>query len=350
MSLNIKKAKQLISLVPRVELCFLPTPMHKLERLSKALGINLYIKRDDFTGKNLFGGNKTRKLEFLIGKAIEDKCEYVFTYGATQSNHAMQTAWTAAASNLKSVLYLAAVVDPDENDIKSNLLLDKIFDAELHIVDLKENESFGDATKRAIKLGSEHIRRLEATGKKCMNIPVGGANEIGTVGYISGFVEIEEQAEKMNIDFDYLYHASGSGGTMAGLVAGKKLISSNINVQSVITLSESDNYISSNVKNANSALEYIGAEPIVIESDFDLNRNFLGPGYECPSEASSAAIKLLAKQEGILLDPVYTGKAFAGLLNDIHTGKIKSGSNVIFLHTGGATALFAEKDILGDLF
>ncbi len=350
MSLKIKEAKEMLLLIPRIDLGFFPTPFHKLERLSQEFGINLYIKRDDFTGKNLFGGNKTRKLEFLIGKAMEEKCEYVFTYGATQSNHAMQTAWAATANSLKPVLYLAAVVEPDENDIKANLLLDKIFGAEVHIINMQEQESFLEAEKRSFRLGKERMRQLESEGHKCMSIPMGGANEIGTAGYISGFAELCEQAEQLELGLDYLYHATGSGGTMAGLVAGKKLLGKDTLIRSIAVLDTGDHYIADKTVLANSALEYIAAAPAVEEKDFSLDTGFYAPGYECPNEGAAEAIKLLAQREGILLDPVYTGKAFAGLIHDVRTGKIERGSSVVFLHTGGATALFAEKKILGDLF
>ena len=349
MCISINNAKLLLSAKPKVDLGFFPTPLCKLENLSRDLGINLYVKRDDFTGKNLFGGNKTRKLEYLIGKALDDKCEYVFTYGATQSNHAMQTVWSAVSNGLKPILYLTAVVAPDENDIKSNLLLDRIFDAEIHIVNLLENESFAEADIRTQAMGADHIKRLESDGHKCMNIPMGGANEIGSAAYIGGFIELCEQAQEMGISFDHLYHAAGTGGTMAGLVAGKKLIGSDINIQSVIVLPPSQNYISSKVELTNKTLEYIQADIRVDNADFNLITEFYAPGYECPSESSTEAIKLLAKKEGLLLDPVYTGKAFAALIHDARTGKISKGSNVVFLHTGGATALFAEKIILGDI-
>ncbi len=350
MSVSIAEAKKLISSVPRVELGFFPTPLHKLEKLSQMLGINLFIKRDDYTGKNLFGGNKTRKLEFLIGKAVEQKSEYVFTYGATQSNHAMQTVWAASYNNLKPVLYLVAVVEPDENDVKANLLLDKIFDAEIHIVSPEDGESFANADKRSLVLGSEHIKKLEEAGHKCCNIPMGGADEVGTAGYISGFVELYDQAQQMGIDFDYLYHATGSGGTMAGLAAGKKLLGARTVIKSMAVLDTDDSYIPKRTELANEALKYIGADPVVELSDFQIDRRFYAPGYECPNEGSTEAIKLLAKNEGILTDPVYSGKALSGLIHDTRTGKIKQGSNVVFLHTGGATALFAEKEILGNLF
>lgn len=349
MTLTIKEAKNKIAKAPRVDLGFFPTPLYKLERLSKELGINLFIKRDDFTGKNLFGGNKTRKLEFLIGKAIKDDCEYVFTYGATQSNHAMQTVWASVANNLKPVVYLSAVVEPDENDMKSNLLLDMIFDAEIHIVKMNEGDTFEDAVKRSLILGKEHIIQLEEKGHKCMDIPMGGADRVGTAGYIAGMVELCEQSQDLGFNFDYLYHATGSGGTMAGLAAGKKLLGVDTIIRSIAVLDTNERYVPERVKLANEALAYLNFESMVEEKDFDVDTGFYAPGYERPNEGATEAIKMLAKKEGLLIDPVYTGKAFAGLIHDVRTGKIEKGKNVVFLHTGGATALFAEKEILGSI-
>jgi len=153
------------------------------------------------------------------------------------------------------------------------------------------------------------------------------------------------------VEFDYLYHATGSGGTMAGLAAGKKLIGSGIDIQSIVVLDTDERYPESNAGLANGTLEYIGADAQVTvnPSDFNLRTEFYAPGYERPNKGGTDAIKMLAKTEGLLLDPVYTGKAFAGLLSDVRNGKIAKGSNVVFLHTGGVTALFAEKEILGDL-
>ena len=185
MSFTMQEAKAMINRMPRVPLGFFPTPLHKLGSLSEELGVNLWIKRDDFTGSNLFGGNKTRKLEFLIGKAKADGAECVFTYGATQSNHAMQTSWAAAKNGLKPILYLAVVVPPDPDDYKANLLLDGIYGAEIHVVDLEEGESFADAEKRSFKMGKSHIARLEEQGIKSYDIPMGGANEYGTLGYVN---------------------------------------------------------------------------------------------------------------------------------------------------------------------
>ena len=349
MSISTKEARAHIEMVPRAGLGFFPTPLYKLEKMSKELGINLFIKRDDFTGKNLFGGNKTRKLEFLIGKAIEGKCEYVFTYGATQSNHAMQTIWSAVSNGLKPVVYLAAVVEPDEKDMRANLLLDKIFDAEIHIVRLKNGETFEEAEKRSFVLGAEHIKRLEKEGHKCMDIPMGGANDVGSAGYIAGMTELCEQATVIGVDFDYLYHSTGSGGTMAGLVAGRNLLGMNTVIRSIAALDTGEKYVSNVTELANGALDYLNFEPLVEEKDFNVDTGFYAPGYERPSDGATEAIKMLAKNEGILVDPVYSGKALAGLIHDARTGKIQGGSNVVFLHTGGATALFAGKEILGGI-
>ena len=349
MTVTVNDAKAIIGKLPRRPLGFFPTPLCRLDTLSEELGVNLWIKRDDFTGSNLFGGNKTRKLEFLIGKAIDEGAECVFTYGATQSNHAMQTAWAAAKNGLKPILYLAAVVPPDPDEFKANLLLDGIFGAEIHVVDLEEGESFADAERRSFKLGKEHIARLEEEGVKSYDIPMGGANVYGSLGYVNAIVELAQQMEEEKLHFDHLYHSTGSGGTMAGLAAGRALLGLDMQIHSVTAMEVDERYAERAVKLANGALELLGADESVIEEDLLIDQNHYGPGYECPSEEATEAIKLLARKEGILVDPVYSGKAFAGLISDVRSGRVPAGSDVLFLHTGGATVFFAEKEIIGDL-
>lgn len=386
MSVSIQTAKKLIEQVPKKPLGFFPTPLVRLDRLSAELGVDLWIKRDDFTGSNLFGGNKTRKLEFLIGKALAEGASAVITYGATQSNHAMQTAWAAAKSGLKPILYLAAVVPPDPDDFKANLLLDEIYGAEIHVVDLEDGESFADAERRSFKMGKSHIARLAEEGVTVYDIPMGGANAYGSLGYVNGMTELAEQMETAGQQFDYLYHSTGSGGTMAGLVAGKKLLGLDMEIHSVsaMDVGSDGSYEARAARLANEALALIGAgegacgdsaassagsgsaasgaggdsaasgagtsaAATVSADDFVVDQDHYAPGYECPSEEATAAIKLLARTEGILVDPVYSGKAFAGLLADIRSGRVPAGSNVLFLHTGGSTVFFAEKEIIGDL-
>ena len=382
MAVTINEAKEMLAGATRVPLGFFPTPLHRLDKMSEELGVNLWIKRDDFTGSNLFGGNKTRKLEFLIGKALDEGASAVITYGATQSNHAMQTAWAAAKSGLKPILYLAAVVPPDPDDFKANLLLDGIYGAEIHVVDLEEGESFEDAERRSFKMGKSHVAQLADSGVICYDIPMGGANEYGSLGYVNAMIELAEQMSDANLEFNYLYHSTGSGGTMAGLVAGKHLLGLGMEIHSVTAMGVGDDgsYAARAARLANGALELIGGgespavsggctadglavsgdasadgsavsgdAPAVTADDFVIDQNHYAPGYECPSEEATEAIKLLARTEGILVDPVYSGKAFAGLLADIRSGQIPAGSNVLFLHTGGSTVFFAEKEILGGL-
>lgn len=357
----IKTAKKMIEQIPRENLGFFPTPLHRLDNLSEQLGVNLWMKRDDFTGRNQFGGNKTRKLEFLLGRARELGAEYVITYGATQSNHVMQTAWASKKCGMKPIAYLAAMVKPDMNDMKGNMLLDSIYEAELHVIEPEEGESFEETERRSFVMGAEHAARLNASGKVCYDIPMGGANEYGTLGYVNCMIELADQLPE-DFNPEYLYHATGSGGTMAGIMAGKKLLGMDMEIHSMLTLPMEDTreYAKSAAALAGKALallkgngaaaEAAEAAVTVTEDDFIVDSSHAGPDYEVPSEEGSEAIRLLARSEGILVDPVYTGKAFAGMLADIRNGVIPKGSHVLFLHTGGTTALFAEREILGDIF
>lgn len=347
--MNTTSVKQLLQQKAKADLGFYPTPLYRLENLSKKLGISLYIKREDFSGKSLFGGNKIRKLEYLIGDAKEQGADYIFTFGATQSNHAMQTVEACRKEGLKPILYLVAYVEPDEKDLRSNLLLDRILGAEVHIILKNPDETEEEMSARSVKLAREHMERLTKEGHNCYEIPMGGASPIGSAGFIAGFVELAEQGKAMGQAFDYLVHATGSGGTMAGLVAGKKLLEHPIRILSFDVIGHEYSYLENSAKLGNESLTWLGAEACLTAEDFEHDNQYFLPGYEMPSEAGNDAIRLLAREEGLFLDPVYSGKAFAGLLDYIEKGIISQGSNVVFLHTGGATALFAEKAILGNL-
>ncbi|MGI6110428.1 MAG: 1-aminocyclopropane-1-carboxylate deaminase/D-cysteine desulfhydrase, partial [Eubacteriaceae bacterium] len=341
----------MLATMPKVKLGFFPTPFYRLDHLSDQLGVELYIKRDDFTGASLFGGNKIRKLEYLLGDAEKQGCEYVFTFGATQSNHAMQTVCACRRRGLKPVLYLVAIVEPDENDIRSNLLLDKILDAEVHIVRPLEGETEEQAEDRSVELAREQMAKLEAEGHRCYEVPMGGASDVGSVGFIEGYVEFMEQAADAGIDADYIFHGTGTGGTMAGLQAGRKLMDSDTEIVSINVSDKPPEYPEKTAALANRSLSLIGASDVQVDAGRDIHTDlsYFLPGYEIPNEAASEAIRLLAREEGLFIDPVYTGKAFAGMLDYIKSGKVPQGSCVVFWHTGGATALFAEKEILGNI-
>ena len=348
---TVEEAKNLLARLPRTSLGFYPTPLHKLERLSAELGVNIYLKRDDLSGVSTFGGNKMRKLEYLLGDALAQGADTVFTYGATQSNHAMQTVAAACKCGLHPVLYLVSVVEPDKETLRANLLLDYIYGAEVHIVQMEPGEEEADAEARSFAMGAEHVERLRAEGKHPYDVPMGGASPVGSVGFAGGLVELEEQCAAAGIKPDYLYHASGTGGTLAGLAAGRALLGADMRIVSVAVSPKDEGYEARTADLANRALGVIGASNDVRVSaeDLQVERGYFAPGYEIPNEWGNGAIRRLARTEGVLMDTVYSGKAFGGLLDHIERGIVPQGSTVVFWHTGGATALFSEPQIIGDL-
>ncbi len=346
---TIQQAKELLQALPRQSLGFYPTPLHRLDRLSGQLGVELYLKRDDLSGVNLFGGNKVRKLEYLLGDAVAKGCSTVFTYGATQSNHAMQTAAACRRCGLDPVLYRVSVVEPDPAQLRSNLLLDHILGAEVHIVPIRDGETEAQAEDRAARMGRDQAAGLEAAGTRCYDVPMGGASPIGSAGFVAGWVELREQLEALGIQADVLCHATGTGGTLAGLAAGRALLGDDTRILPVSVSAKDTGYEARTARLANEALALLGAEERVEAEALAEARDYYAPGYEIPNEAGNGAVRLLARTEGILLDPVYSGKAFGGMVDQIRRGRIPQGSTVVFWHTGGATALFAEGEIVGDL-
>ncbi|MEA4891639.1 MAG: D-cysteine desulfhydrase family protein [Peptococcaceae bacterium] len=333
----------------RIPLLTGPTPLHKAETLSRELGIELWLKRDDLTGPSAFGGNKMRKLEFLLGMAKAKGLEYIFTFGATQSNHAMETAAACCRCGLKPVLYLVAVVEPDPKSLRGNMLLDTILGAEVHVVRMLPGETEEEADARALEMARRQIAGLEAQGHGCMEIPIGGSNWIGSMGFASGYLEMRDQIESLEIPpFEYIFHSTGSAGTLAGLMAGRALAAGQEKIVSVGCSPKGPDYEDKAAAIANQVLERIQEDVRVSREDVTVAREYYGEGYEIPSRESTAALKLLARKEGIFLDPVYTAKAFAGLLDWVKTGKIRPGQRVLFWHTGGSASLFAEPAIVGD--
>ena len=334
---------------PRETLGFFPTPLCRLDRLSAQLGVNLYVKRDDFSGMSLFGGNKIRKLEYLLGDAVAKGCDTVFTYGATQSNHAMQTVTACRRLGLTPILYLNAYVQPDENDVRSNMLLDRILGAEMHIVESLPGETEAQTEARCFAMGREHAARLEAEGHRCYDVPMGGASPVGSCGFVGGYLEFAQQCDALSIDPDFVYTATGTGGTLAGLTAGHRLLGKRARITGIAVSPKDAGYEARCAALGTQALAVLGSDQTLEAADFAVDRGYFAPGYEQPNEAATEAIRLLARTEGLLVDPVYTGKAFAGLLDHVRTGRVPQGSTVVFWHTGGATALFAEREILGNL-
>ncbi len=307
---------------PRISLGILPTPIHKLENISRLLGRNIYIKRDDMTGLGL-GGNKIRKLEFLLADAKAKGAEIVFTTGGAQSNHAMLTAAAAGKLGMKAVLVLKM---RGVTECVGNQLLERLMGTDVRFVD---TDDYADIYAEMDRLGNE-------LGRPYYKIPCGGSNALGALGYVACAKEIAGQGMR----FDHIICAEGSGGTMAGLALGAKLFLPGATVHGMMVDTDPFDQITPALMRETAALLEISPE--ITPQDYPL-RDMCGPGYAIASEAGNAAVSLMAEHEGIFLDPVYTGKAFAGLLEIAKEGAFAGTDNILFLHSGGAGGLFAIK-------
>ena len=316
--------------LPRFHLAEFPTPIHYLESFSKACnGPAIFMKRDDITSLGM-GGKKTRKLEFLIGEALKQGKDTLVTAGGVQSNHCRLAAAAARKANLSCHLVLNGEQTERPN---GNLLLDKIFGANVHYCGRKERDT---------RL-SQVAENLVTSGKKPYVIPVGGSNSIGSVGYVSAMLELETQLKDMHIKQDAIVFATSSGGTQAGLTLGAKIINFKgqvlgISIDQTKTGDEPFPPVLKQI--ANSTAQRIGFPIQLVEEDFSLNCDYLGAGYAMPGDIEFNAIKDLAQHEGILLGPVYTARAMGGLINLIQKGYFRKDQTVLFWHTGGTPELF----------
>ncbi len=305
---------------PRVSLGIFPTPVQKLENISAVLGTQVYCKRDDLCGLGL-GGNKVRKLEFLLAEAREQGAEIIFTTGGAQSNHAMLTAAAAGRLGMRPILILKK---RGVTACRGNQLLEKLMGTEVRFVD---TDDYADIYAEMDRLGRE-------LGRPYYKIPCGGSNALGSLGYVACARELRDQGFQP----DVLICAEGSGGTMAGLALGAKLFLPGTRVWGMMVDSDPFEEITPRLMREAAAL--LDADPEISAEDYPL-LDMCGPGYAIPSPEGNAAIRLMAEKEGIFLDPVYTGKAFAGLLKLAREGAFRPEDKVLFVHTGGAGGLFA---------
>lgn len=310
-----------------------PTPLERLDRLSAYLnGPTVWIKRDDCTGLSL-GGNKTRKLEFIMPRAIESGADTIITCGALQSNHARQTSAIAAKLGLNCYLLLREnplVVNPDFRH-GGNLLLDAIHDARII-------RCSGD-TDLAVEL-EKLAASLKEKGMKPFVIPGGGSDLFGTLGYVNAAIELSSQAHAAGVNFVDVILATGSGGTHAGLVAGFCLLGRAVPVRGISVGPTRADIEPAVFALATAAAHHVGPPCSVARSKIVVDDSYLGGGYGVVNDAVVEAVQLVARLEGILLDPVYTGKAMSGLIALIRAGRYKKSDHVVFIHTGGAPALF----------
>ncbi|MEQ9151344.1 MAG: D-cysteine desulfhydrase family protein [Parvibaculum sp.] len=328
---------------PRFPLAHLPTPLAEMRRLRDALAgemkttpPRLFIKRDDCTGL-AGGGNKTRKLEYLLGEALASGCDTVVTTGAVQSNHARQTAAAAAAAGLRCILVLFDTVPYRGGNYRSsgNLLLDRVLGAEVRI-----EPADADAAGVFGKLMGE----IEAGGGKPYFVPVGGSSATGSLGYAHAYLELADQLEDAGLSNVALVHASSSGGTQAGLVAGAQLRGSGPDVAGINVYRSDNDEMAKSIHALACKTAAVLDAPAPAPDAVVLDGGYLGERYGMPTEPMRKAVELVARTEGVLLDPVYTGKGMAGFIAQVIAGLHADRQAAVFLHTGGMPGLFAYEE------
>ncbi|HBI17735.1 MULTISPECIES: D-cysteine desulfhydrase [unclassified Brevundimonas] len=325
----------------RIRLAHLPTPLEPLPRLSEELGLDLWIKRDDCTGL-AGGGNKTRKLEFLLGAAFEQEADTLVTQGAVQSNHVRQTAAAAAAHGLACEIILEERTGSKASDYvgNGNVLLDRLF----------------GATIRTVPGGTDMVAELEKTaqdvrarGGNPYVIPGGGSNPVGALGYVDCAREIVVQADEMDLEVHRIVTATGSAGTHAGLVAGLAVMGADIPVLGVGVRAPKEKQEANVFKLAEETAALLGQPGRVTRDRVVADCDYVGEGYGLIDQGVIDALTLAARLDGIVLDPVYSGKAMKGLIALARAGQFR-GETVVFLHTGGAQGLFGyQTEIEGAL-
>lgn len=322
-----------LSKFPRRALLEGPTPIQHLPRLSAHLGgVNVFVKRDDLNGLG-GGGNKLRKLEFLIGEALASGADTIITVGARQSNHARLTAAAAARVGLECELVLTRAVPRDDPDYvdNGNILLDA------HVHDLP-------GSANALQFAEDRASELRAQGRRVYVCPLGGSSPVGCLGYADCAAEIVGQAKVDGISFDRIVVPNGSGGMHAGLVAGLVAMGRDPSLVSAFTVyGKAEQARSATLDKANQTAQLINATLRVDSSAISIDEAQLGAGYGIPTDGMRAAVRLMASTEGLLLDPVYGGKAFAGLVENATAGHYRAGQNILFVMTGGLPGLFAYR-------
>jgi len=325
---------------PRLRFAHLPTPLEPMANLSRLLdGPNIWVKRDDCTGL-AGGGNKTRKLEFLMADAGQQGADTIITQGAVQSNHARQTAAIAAKMGYECYLLLENRTGSHDPDFlaNGNVLLDDIYNARL-----SDFPAGTDMNQEMLSLAEQ----LRAAGKKPYIVPGGGSNRIGALGYVNAAYELVGQCNDQGLKVDHIVHATGSTGTQAGLVTGLTAIHSGIDLMGISVRAPKEAQEENVYRLARETADLIGSSAALNRSDVVANSDYVGEGYGMPTDGMIEAVEMTARHESILLDPVYSGKAMAGLIDLVRQGFYRREENIVFIHTGGAQALSGYRSLFG---
>lgn len=326
----------MVKIPGKIELANLPTRIEKLSRLSKELaGPNIYIKRDDQTGSEV-SGNKVRKLEYAVKEALDTNCDTLITCGGIQSNHARATAAVAARLGLNSCLLLRSDETPD---VDGNYFLDKVLGADIRFASSK------DFSEKRAEMMEDIKEELDKSGKKGYIIPVGASNGIGTFGYYNALDEIKAQEKELGISFDAIVISVGSGGTYAGLFLASKVKGYSGKIYGVNVCDDEEYFVNQIDEVLKESLDYIDVDVQFSKDEINILDGYVGDGYAISRQEEIEFIHDLAKKEGLILDPVYTGKGMYGLVNEIKKGTFKDCENILFIHTGGLFGLFPKKDL-----
>lgn len=321
--------------LPRVEIVQLPTPLEEMPRLSETLGVRMLVKRDDRIGL-AGGGNKGRKLEYLVAEALEQGADTLITTGAIQSNHARQTAAAAAKFGMEADLVLVGSEPPIRD---GNLLLDDLLGARVHWV---APESAATADQEMGRVAEE----LRQKGHKPYIMPRGGSNAVGATGYVQAGLEAMGQLTERGLEADRMVVATGSGGTHAGLLVGARMAGFGSQILG-IAVSRPKNQLIAKLKGLVKAIvEHLEVTLSFEDRDFVVYDDYLGAGYGRPAALEREAIRLVARKEGIILDPVYTGRTMGGVMDLIRRGVVAKGETLLFWHTGGFPGIFVFKEAL----
>ena len=335
MSLTTGALRQAIARLPRRRFAHLPTPLEELPRFSEAVGARIYIKRDDCTGL-AFGGNKTRQLEFTVADALAQGCDTLVQGAAAQSNHCRQAAAAAALCGLECHLVLTR--DAHSQPEQGNLLLDTLLGAQVHWYDGVLGEGM-EAAKR------ELTERLRAQGKKPYALVPPRAHALGAVAHANAICELVEQLEGRGLRADW-YYVCSSGATQAGCVLGARALGDPFRVAGIAPIEWQGGNPAKMADIANRAASLLDLGLQFSPDDIVNDAGYVGPAYGVVTPAGLEAVRLLARTEGIITEPVYTGKALAGLIDHVRQGRIARDAVVVFVHTGGTPALFAYREEL----
>lgn len=356
--LELAELDQLVARLPRKRIGIYPTPFHKVENLSRLSGVNIFMKREDMAGPGTISGSKMRLAEFIIGRALREGVDTLITQGVYLTNSGMQFVTAARVAGITPILYLTR----DERqgaigECRGNLLLSRIMGVETHYV-VTSGAAYWNAPgeqDRIVAAMEARKAELEGKGHKVLIVPTGGAHPYGFVAHALTLTEAVGQARAMGVDLDYIYHTAGTGTALPGMLAAKLLTGHKVRFRSIAINSYQTQWMNryvivQRVKQVFEALNVaMPATDEEILAEIAVDERFIGRDYAVPSAEGGAAIKRLAMSDGVFLGPVYTGKGFAGLLDDVRSRRIEPGSNVAFVHTGDTANLFEISEVVGEL-